>query len=216
MRSKKFYGIIQVPYEQALQHIQTGDLFFCSGTSFLSEFIKSASQSLMSHVAFLVKWQGRILVFESVESAGVRIVPLAYYMKNYKNTGEKYKGRLYIARHEALIDSSFDRKKLNRMIGKALDSLNRNYDPAELVRILTRIKLGIGRPKENEEYICSEFVDLCFEQIGIEFPKTKEGFIYPEHIAADPRVYPMFEVVSEEPTESDKATAVTINPYAQR
>jgi hypothetical protein len=82
------------------------------------------------------------------------------------------------------------------MMSKAIDSLNQNYDPAELVRILTRIKLGIGRHKENEEYICSEFVDQCFKQIGVRFPRTKEGFIYPEHIAADPHIYPMFELVS--------------------
>lgn len=195
MGIKKFQGIIQVPYEQAVESIQTGDLLFCSGTYLISEFIKKTSDSFVSHVAFLFEWHGRILVFESVEDAGVRIIPLLHYVTNYENTGKKYKGALYAARHETLIDSSFDRSILQNMIGKAIDSLNRNYDQAELIRILTRIKLGIGRHKENEEYICSEFVDQCFGQIGIRFPRTEAGFIYPEHIAADPHVYPMFEIV---------------------
>ncbi|WP_046179005.1 YiiX/YebB-like N1pC/P60 family cysteine hydrolase [Domibacillus tundrae] len=195
MGIKKFQGIIQVPYEQAVESIRTGDLLFCSGTYLISEFIKKTSDSFVSHVAFLFEWHGRILVFESVEDAGVRIIPLLHYVTNYENTGKKYKGALYAARHETLIDSSFDRSILQNMIGKAIDSLNRNYDQAELIRILTRIKLGIGRHKENEEYICSEFVDQCFGQIGIRFPRTEAGFIYPEHIAADPHVYPMFEIV---------------------
>ncbi|MEM1504871.1 YiiX/YebB-like N1pC/P60 family cysteine hydrolase [Domibacillus sp. 8LH] len=216
MSSQKFNGIIQIPYSQAVSKIQTGDLLFCSGTSLISEFIKKASNSLMSHVAFLVRWHGRILVFESIESAGVRVIPLAQYVKGNRQTGEKYKGALYIARHKTLIDSSFDRRKLHYMIGKALDLLHQNYDQAELVRILTRIKLGIGRHKENEEYICSEFVDLCFKQIGVEFPRTKEGFIYPEHIAADPNVYPMFQMVPDLSGERVNATAKTINPYTHR
>ncbi|WP_082220386.1 YiiX/YebB-like N1pC/P60 family cysteine hydrolase [Domibacillus robiginosus] len=213
MSSKKFKDIIQIPYSEAVQKIQTGDLLFCSGTSLISEFIKKASNSLMSHVAFLVRWHGRILVFESVESAGVRLIPLAHYVRQNRNVGEKYQGALYIARHKTLIDSSFDRRWLHFMIGKAIDSLHRNYDPAELVRILTRIKLGIGRHKENDEYICSEFVDLCFKQIGIEFPRTKEGFIYPEHIAADPNVYPMFQIAPELSKEREKAIVNTITPY---
>ncbi|MCP3764154.1 hypothetical protein NLX67_17530 [Domibacillus sp. A3M-37] len=195
MRTQKFQGIIQVPYEQAVKSIQTGDLLFCSGTYLISEFIKKESDSFISHVAFLFEWHGRILVFESVENTGVRIIPLLHYVTNYENTGKKYKGALYAARHETLIDSSFDRSILQNMIGKAIDSLNQNYDLVELIRILTRIKLGIGRHKENEEYICSEFVDQCFGQIGIRFPRTEAGFIYPEHIAADPHVYPMFEIV---------------------
>ncbi|OES45542.1 YiiX/YebB-like N1pC/P60 family cysteine hydrolase [Domibacillus iocasae] len=195
MKTKKFQGIVQVQYEQARQSIQTGDLLFCSGTYLISELIKKASNSFMSHVAFLFEWNGRVLVFESVESAGVRIIPLSHYVTNYNNTGRKYKGALYLARHETLIDSSFDRTLLQNMIGKAIGSLNRNYDQTELIRILTRISLGVGRHKENEAYICSEFVDQCFRQIGIRFPRTEAGFVYPEHIAADPHVYPMFEIV---------------------
>ncbi|OKL36839.1 YiiX/YebB-like N1pC/P60 family cysteine hydrolase [Domibacillus mangrovi] len=197
MGTRKFQGIYQLHYEEAMGKIQTGDLLFCSGSYLVSELIKKASNSFMSHVAFLFEWYDRVLVFESVESMGVRIVPLLHYMTNYKNTGKKYNGGLFIARHEKLIDSYFDQTLLKNMIRTGIDSLNRNYDQTEIIRILTRIKLGVGKHKEdNYEYICSEFVDYCFQQIGVRFPRTMEGFIYPEHIAADSNVYPMFEIVS--------------------
>ncbi|WP_046174924.1 YiiX/YebB-like N1pC/P60 family cysteine hydrolase [Domibacillus indicus] len=196
MGTKKFQEINPVHYEQAVKSIQTGDLLLCSGTYLISEFIKKASNSFISHVAFLFKWHNRTLVFESVEGTGVRIIPLLQYVSNYENTGKKYKGSLYIARHEQLISSSFDRSLLKNMMGKAIDLLNQDYNQAELIKILTRIKLGIGRHEDNDQYICSEFVDQCFQQIGISFPRDEGGFIYPEHIAADSSVYPMFELAA--------------------
>ncbi|OLN21121.1 hypothetical protein BTO30_16670 [Domibacillus antri] len=196
MGTNKFQGIHQLHYEKAMGKIQTGDLLFCSGSYRVSEFIKKASNSFMSHVAFLFEWNDRVLVFESVENVGVRIVPLMHYMTNYENTGKKYNGALFTARHDKLIDPYFDRTLLDILVGTAIDLLNRNYDQTEIIRILTRIKLGIGQHKDNYEYICSEFVDHCFRQIGVHFPRSKEGFIYPEHIASDSNVYPLFEIIS--------------------
>lgn len=195
MGTRKFREIVQINYERAIEVIQTGDLLFCSGSYLISEFIKKVSQSDMSHVAFLFKWNGRVLVFESVEQAGVRIIPLLHYVSNYDNSGKKYKGSLYIARHEKLIDSAYDEALLSPMLGKGIDSLNQQYAQAEIMRILTRIQLGIGQRKNQNEFICSEFVDQCFQQIGIQFARSEGGFIYPEHIAADQRVFPLFELV---------------------
>lgn len=80
------------------------------------------------------------------------------------------------------------------MCGNAIDLLNRNYDKDEIAKIVARITLGIGRHKDDYEYMCSEFVDECFKQMEIELSRDPMGFIFPEHIAADPNVIPLFEI----------------------
>ena len=194
MGTNKFSQVNQISYDQAISEINTGDILLCSGRYLVSELIKKVSDSVFSHVALLFYWNERVLVLESVEDDGVRIVPLSHYIKNYENSQEKYNGTLYIARHEELANPQFDKEKIKKMLGKAVDLLNRSYDKDEIAKIVSRIGLGIGRHKDDDEYICSEFVDECFKQLEIVFQRDSEGFIYPEHIAADLNVTPLFEI----------------------
>ena len=94
----------------------------------------------------------------------------------------KYNGELFIARHKAINDPNFDSGKMAKMLGKAVDLLNHNYDKDEIAKIVARISLGIGRHSDDQEYICSEFVDECFKQLEIEITHDSKGFIYPEHV----------------------------------
>jgi hypothetical protein len=80
------------------------------------------------------------------------------------------------------------------MLGKAADILNRKYDVDEIAEMLARLTLGLGAHKDDDAYICSEFVDVCFKEIGIHFPRDARGFIFPEHIAADDKVQALFEI----------------------
>ena len=121
-------------------------------------------------------------------------VPLSHYLFNYENSKKKYNGELYIARHLCINDPDFENKKMKKMLGKAVDLLNHNYDKDEIAKIFARISLGIGRHSDDQEYICSEFVEECFKQLEIELLHDSKGFIYPEHIAADPNVKPLFEI----------------------
>ncbi|CAH2213511.1 YiiX/YebB-like N1pC/P60 family cysteine hydrolase [Tepidibacter aestuarii] len=194
MGTSKFNGVNQISYEQAKKEIETGDILFCSGRYLVSELIKKASDSIFSHVGLLFYWNNRIVVLESVEDDGVRAVPLSHYLYNYENSKKKYNGELYVARHEVVASSHFDKEKIKRMLGKAVDLLNRNYDKDEIAQIVARIGLGIGRHRDNEEYICSEFVDECFKQLEIELSRDPKDFIYPEHIAADSNIRPLFEI----------------------
>ena len=194
MGTSKFDGINQVSYEQAKNKIKTGDILFCSGRYLVSEMIKKLSNSVFSHVALLVYWNEHVLVLESVEDDGVRVVPLSHYLYNYENSKEKYNGEMYVARHEVVDSPDFDKEKIKRMCGKAIDLLNRNYDKDEIAKIVTRISLGIGRHSDDFEFMCSEFVDECFKQLEIELSRDLMGFIFPEHIAADPKVKPLFEI----------------------
>ena len=61
------------------------------------------------------------------------------------------------------------------MLGQAADLLNRRYNTEELAAILARVTLGIGHHKDNNAYICSEFVDLCFKAVGITKSDEPEG-----------------------------------------
>lgn len=194
MGTSKFIGVKQLSYQLARNEIKTGDLLFCSGSHILSELIKKMSDSMFSHVALLCYWNDRVVVLESVEDDGVRAVPLSHYLYNYENSMKKYNGEMYLARHDEVGNPYFDSGKINRMLGNAVDMLNRNYDKDEIARIVARVGLGVGKHKDDKAYICSEFVDECFKQMGIKFLRDAKGFIFPEHIAADSKVRPLFKI----------------------
>ncbi|WP_431808215.1 YiiX/YebB-like N1pC/P60 family cysteine hydrolase [Lysinibacillus sphaericus] len=195
MGTIKFNKITQISYEEATKKIENGDIFFCSGRYLVSELIKKASNSIFSHVGLLYHWNNNIFVLESVEDDGVRAIPLSHYLYNYDNSNEKYNGEIYVARYEIFEKSDFYKEKINTMFESAIKLLNRNYDKAEIAKIVARIGLEVGKHQDNNEYICSEFVDACFKQIEIEFPRDQGGFIYPEHIAMDSNTQPLFEII---------------------
>lgn len=64
----------------------------------------------------------------------------------------------------------------------------------DMVKITWRIMTGLGKHKPDDEYICSEFVDKCFKEMGIALERGSGGFIFPEHIAADKNIDPLFEL----------------------
>lgn len=194
MGTSKFNSLNNISFELAKNEIKTGDILLCSGNYLVSELIKKLSGSLFSHVGLLVHWNEHILIVESVEDDGVRVVPLSHYLYNYENSKNKYKGKMYVARHDVVGSPDFDKEKLKAMCGRAINLLNRNYDKEEIGKIVARIGLGIGRHKEDDEYMCSEFVDECFKELGIELSRDSKGFIFPEHIAADVKVKALFEV----------------------
>lgn len=192
MGTSKFDNVPQRRYQDAAGQVKTGDLLFCSGEYAFSKLIRHASQSKFSHVGFLFRWHDRVLLLESVEDDGVRAVELAHYLNNYENSGGKYHGAIYIGR---CTRTPGDEATLNRLLGRAADLLNRNYDKEELAKIAWRIATKLGRHEDDKEYICSEFVDECFTHVGVRFPRDAGGYIFPEHIAADPTVIPQFEIV---------------------
>ena len=169
MGTKKFEGVERKAYLQIRDSIQTGDIFFASGNYPISRIIEHFSDSMFSHVGFVFTWNERVLLLESVEDDGVRMVPLSHYLSDYENSGEPYNGRLFLGRYN---------------------------DKDEISKIIARITIGLGKHGDNDAYICSEFVDICFREIGIVFPRDSRGFIFPEHIAADTNVQPLYEIVA--------------------
>ncbi len=188
MSSKqKFVALSQkLNYATAYKSIKNGDLFFTGGNYAFSQGIKKLSASDVSHVGLLFWWGQNLMVLESV-GTGVRAVPLFHYTGNYDGTKKPYDGKLYIARHRQLATASPE--LVQTMLQVSIDLLTFQYDNVDVRKILLSRILGNIKRKDNDAFICSEYVAKVFEVVNIKFAaEPKSGFILPEHIAADPMV----------------------------
>jgi len=123
-----------------------------------------------------------MLLLESVEDMGVRFAPLSKYLSDYGD-GKAYKGRAVLARCKDVTSETVD--KLSTF---GIDELTQPYDKDEIVKILARITLGIGKKERDREYICSELVYECFAQAGKDFAYNTKGFISPEDVWVDEKL----------------------------
>ncbi len=181
-------------YENARKLIQSGDLLLCSGQSVFAKMIQLATGSIWSHVAFILRLDviDRIMVLESVESVGVRAVPLSNYVRNYNGSGKGYAGDLLIARH-----SKFDLNNIKNLSKNAVDLLGYPYDTDQILRIVARISfanLSLNQESDlldkNNAYICSEYAYHCYESVGINFDYSS-GYIAPSDFAKNRFVEPI-------------------------
>jgi hypothetical protein len=191
----KFLNVATQPYDALFHTIRSGDILLCAGDSVFSTMIQKATQSIWSHVAFLVRLDAiqKILVLESVESIGVRAVTLSSYVKNYNGTGKPYPGRMLIARHSNVLPENI----LN-LSQHAADLLGYPYDTEEILHIAARISLSnVGMPLNTRDrfatrsFICSEYAYECFRSIGVDIPYDPLGFIAPADFARCPQVAPI-------------------------
>lgn len=209
-----FEQVVAQPYDLVKENIQVGDLIFCSGEGLISGLIKEATDSQFSHVGILLQLPvtDQWLVLESVEDVGVRCVTLLQgYVKNYGDTGRGYAGRILIARHSEM-QSRF--KYIESLYSKAFDLVGDKYSREDIFKISTRIalnKIGIhedGLVKDNERYICSEYVYACLKAVGIALPYNPLGFIAPADIARDPAILPVAHLQVD--SVSHRAAAVQL------
>lgn len=198
-------------YQTVYPDICSGDILLCSGNSIFSTFIKKATHSVWSHVAFILRLDviDRIVVLESVESLGVRVVPLSHYICNYNNSGQGYPGKLMLARH-----ADITQNKIPALSTLAVDYLGYPYGKEEIIHIAARIglhNLGISNldpdPIKQKAFICSEYAQLCFSAIGINIECNRIGFIAPADFAIHPKIKPLCYLQ----TESEMATCVPVH-----
>jgi hypothetical protein len=126
----KFDKLPQEPYDRLRQSIFNGDLLFCGGQYAFSQVIRYFSGgSTVSHVGIVYWWNGRLMLLESVESDGVRIVPVSQYLRNYENTNRPYRGRLYLARDDRLYRShqSLRNPQVDALLSQAASLLNKKF-----------------------------------------------------------------------------------------
>ena len=177
--------------------IRDGDILLCSATDLGSRLISWSTRSRWTHVALAYLWPGlgRILAFESVHTIGVRAVPIETFVKRTSSGVTPYPGQILLARH-----ADFDRHvaadpgAMARMSDFAVSRFGAPFASGEVLKIAMRLALGRTGLKTpaplapDDEFICSEYVARCLEQVGIEIPWDGRGFIAPGDIAAAPGV----------------------------
>lgn len=184
-------------YDEIRAEIRSGDLLFCSGSGVMSKLIQKATHSCWSHVAFVMRLDeiDRVMVFESIESLGVRCIPLSRYLTDYER-GKAYPGGVILARHTAfseLLNSS----PLSNLGQFAADQFAYAYDRTEIAKITTRIlqstlpftKQEKQQLKSDKEYTCSEYVWRCYQQVGIDISHTESDYITPADFARDTNIH---------------------------
>lgn len=181
-----------IPYiTDARPQIKTGDLFFCSGDYFFSKAIRYFSKSAWSHVGIIYKEENidRVLFLESELVYGVRMAPLSKYIRDNNGKRKPYKGVVVIASVHLE-----EKERLAECIRFGMDELTRPYDNWEIFRILLRMMFRKGKSTRDRKYVCSEYVEACFNKAGITFPYI-DDIITPECIWQDERVKLRFRVL---------------------
>lgn len=171
-------------YELIRDQIETGDILICSGRGLFSDLIQDFTDSDWSHVGMIIKFKNldRIMVVESMEGVGFRLIPFSHYLHSYR-------GNFILMRHLEFKDK-VDFKKLGKLV---FDLQATRYDNREIFKIGLRIilnKLGITKllkikfkANNNNKYICSEAIKMLLSSFNIKIPFNKLGVITPSDFA---------------------------------
>lgn len=181
-------------YKDVRENLQNGDILICSGSGVFSSMIQQATESVWSHVAFILRLDSidRVMLLESVEPIGVRTVRLSKYIEDYGNDGKAYPGGLAIIRNKNFA-TMVAPPKLTQLAQYAIDLFGYPYDKVEITKIAARIlaskipftKKQLKKIEPDREFICSEYVARCYEQIGLNVQWNQLGFVAPSDFAAD-------------------------------
>ena len=185
-----------LPLNEISGRIRDGDLLLCSGDDPFSRLIGWSTKSPWTHIAIAYRWPeiGRIMVFESVERIGVRAVPLQSFISRSSEGKEPYPGKIILARHSAVAEE-LGYAGAVRLADFAVDRFGYPFAAREIARIGLRILLGAANVRlprslgPKDEFICSEYVGRCLEEIGIKIPWDGLGFIAPGDFADCPEVH---------------------------
>jgi hypothetical protein len=175
---KELLKLPKEDYKQIRDTLVTGDLVFCSGGYFFSKIIQGLTKSTWSHAGIIYKdvELNRVLILESETLIGVRLIPVSKYLRDYKETGKAYKGKMLIAKMDIPENVTIDLKK---GISHGLDQLAQPYDNWEIFRILLRILFKVGKKERNRSFICSELVRDIFVKSGMKI-KMNDSYISPD------------------------------------
>jgi len=166
-----------INYQELRDTLKNGDMLLCKGNSLFSKLIRYGTKSEFSHIGIIYKdeFLDRILVYESVETIGVRCVPLSKYLYNYDNKGNGYNGELSIYRHN-------DYNKINIKLSMQfiVNLLGFAYDNIMILKIATKIIFNCKWDfSQNKLFICSEFAEKFFKENNILIQRNTNNFIVP-------------------------------------
>lgn len=181
-----------VPYGHVREHLNTGDIVFCSGSYFFSGLIRWFTKSCWSHCGIIYRDDnlGRVFVLESEVLIGVRLAPLSKYLRDYHGKNRPYRGRIIIGR----LNPDAHPEDVKKAISFGMDELTKPYDNFEILRIAIRILFKRGRRSRDKKYICSELVYECYRKADVWFKFHKKS-ISPDDIWKDPRVHQVCRIL---------------------
>jgi cell wall-associated NlpC family hydrolase len=180
--------IAQLPvrsYHDVRRELRSGDLVFCSGSYLFSGMIQRFTRSVWSHVGLVYRDEAlqRVFVLESETGIGVRLAPIAKYLRDYHGRRRPYRGQIVVAR----VNPEPGDERVRQAVSFGMDLLTKPYDNAEILRIAARIAFRVGRRTQDRKFICSELVDECFRAAGVKFAR-RDNYISPDDIWRDPTV----------------------------
>lgn len=186
------------PLADIAERIRDGDILLCSATDLGSRLISWTTRSRWTHVALAYRWESlqRIMAFESVHTRGVQAVPITAFIKRTSSGVTPYPGSIILARHDDFqhcIDVDHAAKK--RLGDFAVDRFGDPFATSEIIKIALRVMLGRARRPlpsplaPDDEFICSEYVAKCLEQVGIRISWDAKGFLAPGDFAKDPKIH---------------------------
>ena len=151
-----------VKYQDIRDQIKTGDILLFNGRHWLSHVIEGISHSKYSHVAFLTRWEGRIIAMQA-DLRGVEVIPASMLVCRYEGCVEWW--RLGDAQRHAFDGRDF----LNR----ALTLIGIKYGYLSLLWLGIRMMLGMSVYRRFSHVrpstlYCSQFVSYCYKNEGLD------------------------------------------------
>lgn len=182
-------------YAELRKEVRDADILLCSASDAFSRLIRWATGSPWSHIglAYRLDEIDRVMVLEAVAKIGVRAVPLSTFISRTSGGVHPYPGDIVLARHEGMGARS-RANPMRKMAGFAFDRLGDPFSNREMLRIVLRILWHRARRRmprmllPKDEFICSEYVARCLEELGLKPPWDGLGFVAPADFARDKRV----------------------------
>lgn len=164
-----------IAYSYLRSIAKDGGVLLFRGRGLFSKAIQAAGRAPYSHAALLVWWHFRLLVIESREGKGVRVVPLSSVLAEGADV-ELWEAREHVTPDrdaiivEALgwLSSRYGWRTIARLIiGKVLLPVAWIPVVGALVRRWTRpLRDSRGRPTAG--IVCSELVARCWQSGGVD------------------------------------------------
>lgn len=166
-------GMEVIPLGTLKSKLKSCDLIFCSGLYPFSSLIRQATNSLWSHVGVIFQLEdwGDAFVIESIETIGVRILPLSRFFTDYRDH-QPYFGKCVIAR--PMLPEAFS---VRDALSFGVNHLGSLYDTEENLRIAWQFFAGKPSFVSNDRYNCAELAAAILKYGGLTFsasPKTPE------------------------------------------
>jgi|GEM_PF-2671579 hypothetical protein len=185
--------------------LRTGDLLFASGQRAFSRMVQQASQCCWDHVALIWRLEpfDRLMVLESHEHHGVRVLPLSRFVRSYEGGTRGFEGRLAVARHRRFAECASS-DALRQMADYAWSALgqpaSRERSEVLIARVFSPALHLHCRPEAGELcWLSAEFVAGCYQCLGLHLQvDPQEQPVTPAAFAQDPNLLWLCELEVEQ------------------